>query len=125
MVLVAKAYNFAGNLGYGYRQFHRNVTSANMQVNLKKTVAICNGASQATFYESLEGWQATAMVPPRITTRDLGVDTHAMGGLALSCAAQKSHYFTAIHEKGSFGGATGTLQSPHGQIALLRGSLWG
>eukprot|EP00971_Amphidinium_carterae_P039202 770590-Amphidinium_carterae.1 len=44
MVLVAQGPHFAGNLRHGYRQVHRSLTQANMKVNLKKTVVVCNGA---------------------------------------------------------------------------------
>eukprot|EP00971_Amphidinium_carterae_P295326 5864935-Amphidinium_carterae.5 len=60
MVLVASGPCFAGNLCHGYRQVHKSLTKANMKVNLKKTVVI---------------WRAGRLPPPRVATRDLGVDT--------------------------------------------------
>eukprot|EP00971_Amphidinium_carterae_P050585 996177-Amphidinium_carterae.1 len=45
MVFVASGPCFAGRLCYGNQQVHKNLTKANMKVDLKKTVVICNGAN--------------------------------------------------------------------------------
>eukprot|EP00971_Amphidinium_carterae_P293389 5824815-Amphidinium_carterae.1 len=44
MVLVAKGHHFAVHLCQAYRRVHSSLTKANMKVNLKKTVVLCNGA---------------------------------------------------------------------------------
>eukprot|EP00971_Amphidinium_carterae_P054240 1068472-Amphidinium_carterae.1 len=43
-----------------------------MKVNLKKTVVICNGTKAKRLL--MKVWKAGRLPPPRITTRDLGVD---------------------------------------------------
>eukprot|EP00971_Amphidinium_carterae_P283848 5635416-Amphidinium_carterae.1 len=48
-----------------------------MQVNPKKTVIVCNGTH--TNNKLKRAWRAGHLPPVRITTRDLGVDTHAVG----------------------------------------------
>eukprot|EP00971_Amphidinium_carterae_P244788 4860245-Amphidinium_carterae.1 len=45
MVLVAKGPGFATNLCQGYRQVCKPLTRANVLVNPKKTVVICNGTN--------------------------------------------------------------------------------
>eukprot|EP00971_Amphidinium_carterae_P200475 3978559-Amphidinium_carterae.1 len=61
------------HFSYGYRQVHRSLTAANMQVNLKKTVVICNCVNAKR--KLMRVWRAGRLPPPRVTTRDLGVDT--------------------------------------------------
>eukprot|EP00971_Amphidinium_carterae_P263410 5226246-Amphidinium_carterae.1 len=73
MVLVASGPCFAGHLCYGYRQVHWSPTLANMKVNFKKTVVICNGANAKRLL--IKVWRAGSLPPPKVTTRDLGVDT--------------------------------------------------
>eukprot|EP00971_Amphidinium_carterae_P256400 5090926-Amphidinium_carterae.1 len=51
----------------------KSLTKANMKVNLKKTVVICNGANAKRLL--MKVWRAGRLPPPRVTTRDLGVDT--------------------------------------------------
>eukprot|EP00971_Amphidinium_carterae_P241970 4804262-Amphidinium_carterae.2 len=73
MVLVASGPCFAGHLCYGYRQVHKSLTKANMKVNLKKTVVICNGANAKRLL--MKVWRAGRLPPSKVTTRELGVDT--------------------------------------------------
>eukprot|EP00971_Amphidinium_carterae_P137110 2717150-Amphidinium_carterae.2 len=71
-------------LGCGHASAGRQVTdrkyvadmvlvAPNMQVNLKKTVVICTGAKAKRLL--MKVWRAGTLPPPRITTRDLGVDS--------------------------------------------------
>eukprot|EP00971_Amphidinium_carterae_P258521 5131066-Amphidinium_carterae.1 len=62
---------------------------ANMLVNLKKTVVICNGAKTKQFL--MKVWRKGRLPPPRITTRDLGVDTQ---WAAWSCPVQRKRVMT-------------------------------
>eukprot|EP00971_Amphidinium_carterae_P086779 1717279-Amphidinium_carterae.1 len=73
MVLIASGPCFAGNLCYAYRQVLKSLTAANMKVNLKKTLIICNGANAKRLLTKV--WRAGRLPPLRVTTRDLGVDT--------------------------------------------------
>eukprot|EP00971_Amphidinium_carterae_P155144 3076594-Amphidinium_carterae.2 len=63
MVLVASGPCFAGHLCYGYRQVHKSLTKANMKVNLKKTVVICNGANAKRLL--IKVWRAGRLPPSR------------------------------------------------------------
>eukprot|EP00971_Amphidinium_carterae_P011711 230580-Amphidinium_carterae.1 len=77
MVLVASGPYFAHYLRDSYRDVIKALRQANMQVNPKKTVIICNGTH--TKNKLTRAWRA-GLFPPahvRITTRtrDLGVDT--------------------------------------------------
>eukprot|EP00971_Amphidinium_carterae_P314626 6253858-Amphidinium_carterae.2 len=45
-----------------------------MQVNPKKTVVICNGTH--TKNKLMRAWRSGLLPPVKITTRDVGVDTH-------------------------------------------------
>eukprot|EP00971_Amphidinium_carterae_P134857 2672527-Amphidinium_carterae.1 len=89
MVLVASGPCFAGHLCYGYRQVHKSLTKANMKVNLKKTVVICKGANAKRLL--MKVWRAGRLPPPRITTRDLGVDTQ---WAAWRCPVQRKRVIT-------------------------------
>eukprot|EP00971_Amphidinium_carterae_P223601 4436503-Amphidinium_carterae.1 len=73
MVLVAKGKNFAVHLCQAYRRLHRSLTQANMKVNLKKTVVLCNGAKAKRLVKKV--WKTGRLPPLKVTTRDLGVDT--------------------------------------------------
>eukprot|EP00971_Amphidinium_carterae_P148881 2951664-Amphidinium_carterae.1 len=84
------------NLCYGYRQVHRGLTAANMQVNLKNTVVICNGTKIKHLL--MKVWRAGRLPPPRISTHDL---LTPMQCLPLSCAAQTCGHVSAIYEMGS------------------------
>eukprot|EP00971_Amphidinium_carterae_P163972 3251067-Amphidinium_carterae.2 len=63
-----------------------------MKVNLKKTVVICNGANAKRLL--MKAWRVGWLPPPKVTTRDLGVDTlpHAMGGLEVPNPKEESDY---------------------------------
>eukprot|EP00971_Amphidinium_carterae_P093330 1846797-Amphidinium_carterae.1 len=89
MVLVAHGPCFAGNLCYAYRQVHKSLVKANMKVNLQKTVVICNGANAKRLL--MKVWKAGRLPPPRITTRDLGVDTQ---WAAWRCPVQRKRVIT-------------------------------
>eukprot|EP00971_Amphidinium_carterae_P128405 2543549-Amphidinium_carterae.1 len=67
MVLVASGPCFARHLCYGDRQVHKSWTKANMKVNLKKTVVICNGANDKRFL--MKVWRSGRLPPPKVTTR--------------------------------------------------------
>eukprot|EP00971_Amphidinium_carterae_P255709 5076710-Amphidinium_carterae.2 len=86
MVLVASGPCFAGHLCYGYRQVHKSLTHANMKVNPKKTVVICNGANAKRLL--MKVWRVGRLPPPKpgpkITTRDLGLILSGLRGDALS-----------------------------------------
>eukprot|EP00971_Amphidinium_carterae_P191688 3803587-Amphidinium_carterae.1 len=56
-----------------YRDVIKALKQANMQVNPKKTVIICNGTN--TRNKLKKAWRAGLLPPVKITTRDLGVDT--------------------------------------------------
>eukprot|EP00971_Amphidinium_carterae_P157107 3114108-Amphidinium_carterae.1 len=56
-----------------------------MKVNLKKTVVICNGANAKRLL--MKVWRAGRLLPPRVTTRDLGVYTQ---WAAWRCPVQRS-----------------------------------
>eukprot|EP00971_Amphidinium_carterae_P032952 648472-Amphidinium_carterae.1 len=68
MVLVASGPCFAGHLCDGYRQVHKSLTKANMKVNLKKIVVICNGANAKRLL--MKVWRSGRPPPPKVTTRD-------------------------------------------------------
>eukprot|EP00971_Amphidinium_carterae_P297829 5917642-Amphidinium_carterae.1 len=89
MVLVAHGPCFAGHLCYGYRQVHKSLIKANVKVNLQKTVVICNGANAKRLL--MKVWKAGRLPPPRITTRDLGVDTQ---WAAWRCPVQRKRAIT-------------------------------
>eukprot|EP00971_Amphidinium_carterae_P169572 3359446-Amphidinium_carterae.1 len=59
------------------RPYAKKLTKANIKVNLKKTVVLCNGAKAGKLAKKV--WRTSRLVvglPPLIvTTRDLGVDT--------------------------------------------------
>eukprot|EP00971_Amphidinium_carterae_P224822 4460165-Amphidinium_carterae.1 len=107
MVLIASGPCFAGHLCYGYRQVLKSLTKANMKVNLKKTLVICNGANAKRLL--MKVWRAGRLPPLRVTTRDLGVDTQwaAWASLALPCAAQTSHHFQTVDESSEVAWFTG------------------
>eukprot|EP00971_Amphidinium_carterae_P149304 2960214-Amphidinium_carterae.2 len=90
MVLVAPGPCFAGHLCYGYRQVHKSLTKANIKVNkkIKKTVVICNGANAKRLL--MKVWRGGRLPPPRVTTRDLGVDTQ---WAAWRCPVQRKRVF--------------------------------
>eukprot|EP00971_Amphidinium_carterae_P152721 3027054-Amphidinium_carterae.4 len=73
MVLVATGHQFALHLCHAYRRAHSSLTKANVQVNLKKTVVLCNGAKAKKLVQKL--WRTGRLPPLKVTTRDLGVDT--------------------------------------------------
>eukprot|EP00971_Amphidinium_carterae_P106791 2115397-Amphidinium_carterae.1 len=73
MVLVAAGPHFAHYLRDSYKSVLKVLKQANMQVNLKKTVVICNGTH--TKNKLMRAWRAGLLPPVKITTRDLGVDT--------------------------------------------------
>eukprot|EP00971_Amphidinium_carterae_P319361 6347297-Amphidinium_carterae.3 len=73
MVLVASGPYFAHYLWDSYRDVIKALKQANMQVNPKKTVVICNGTH--TKNKLKKAWRAGLLAPVKITTRDLGVDT--------------------------------------------------
>eukprot|EP00971_Amphidinium_carterae_P166115 3292667-Amphidinium_carterae.4 len=73
MVLVAKGTHFGVHLCQAYRRVHRSLTQANMKVNLKKTVVLCNGAKAKRLGKKV--WKTGRLPPLKATTRDLGVDT--------------------------------------------------
>eukprot|EP00971_Amphidinium_carterae_P350462 6491558-Amphidinium_carterae.2 len=89
MVLEASGPCFARHLCYGYQQVHKSLTKANMKVNLKKTVVICNGANAKRLL--MKVWRAGRLPPPRVTTRDLGVDTQ---WAAWRCPVQRKRLIT-------------------------------
>eukprot|EP00971_Amphidinium_carterae_P005194 103698-Amphidinium_carterae.1 len=89
MVLVASGPCFAGNLCYAYRQVHKSLTAANMKVNRQKTVVICNGANAKRLL--MKVWRAGRLPPPKVTTRDLGVDTQ---WAAWRCPVQRKRVIT-------------------------------
>eukprot|EP00971_Amphidinium_carterae_P110025 2179450-Amphidinium_carterae.3 len=64
MVLVAKGPCFVGNLCHAYRQVPKSLTQAIMKV--------CNGANAKRLL--MKVWRAGRLPPPKVTTRDLGVD---------------------------------------------------
>eukprot|EP00971_Amphidinium_carterae_P051966 1022880-Amphidinium_carterae.1 len=89
MVLIASGPCFAGHLCYGYRQVLKSLTAANMKVNLKKTLVICNGANAKRLL--MKVWRAGRLPPLRVTTRDLGVDTQ---WAAWRCPVQRKRVIT-------------------------------
>eukprot|EP00971_Amphidinium_carterae_P260313 5164637-Amphidinium_carterae.1 len=89
MVLIASGPCFAGHLCYGYRQVLKSLTAANMKVNLKKTLVICNGANAKRLLKKV--WRAGRLPPLRVTTRDLGVDTQ---WAAWRCPVQRKRVIT-------------------------------
>eukprot|EP00971_Amphidinium_carterae_P165904 3288554-Amphidinium_carterae.1 len=89
MVLIASGPCFAGHLCYGYRQVLRSLTAANMKVNLKKTLVICNGANAKRLL--MKVWRSGRLPPLRVTTRDLGVDTQ---WAAWRCPVQRKRVIT-------------------------------
>eukprot|EP00971_Amphidinium_carterae_P070931 1402722-Amphidinium_carterae.2 len=86
MVLVAKVYNFAGNLCYGYRQVHRNLTAANIQVDLKKRVVICNGAKAKRLL--MKVWRQLGAVLCRANVWLPSRNIHEMSSLTKITSAQ-------------------------------------
>eukprot|EP00971_Amphidinium_carterae_P289552 5749312-Amphidinium_carterae.1 len=60
-----------------------------MKVNLEKTVVICNGANAKRLL--MKVWRTGRLPPPRITTRDLGVDTQ---WAAWRCPVQRKRVIT-------------------------------
>eukprot|EP00971_Amphidinium_carterae_P147845 2930466-Amphidinium_carterae.1 len=73
MVLVAAGPHFAHYLRDSYKSVLKALKQANMQVNQKKTVVICNGTH--TKNKLMRAWRSGLLPPVKITTRDLGVDT--------------------------------------------------
>eukprot|EP00971_Amphidinium_carterae_P010274 202999-Amphidinium_carterae.1 len=73
MVLVAAGPHFAHNLRDSYKCVLKALKQANMQVNPKKIVVICNGTH--TKNKLMRAWRSGLLPPVKITTRDLGVDT--------------------------------------------------
>eukprot|EP00971_Amphidinium_carterae_P053305 1049913-Amphidinium_carterae.2 len=74
MVLVAKGNHFAVHLCQAYRRVHSSLTKANMNVNLKKTAVLCNGAKAKKLVKNV--WRTGRLPPLKVPTRGLGVDTH-------------------------------------------------
>eukprot|EP00971_Amphidinium_carterae_P102131 2021687-Amphidinium_carterae.1 len=64
---------FAHYLRDSYRNLIKALKHANMQVNPKKTVVICNGTHAKNKLK--KAWRAGPLPPLKITTCDLGVDT--------------------------------------------------
>eukprot|EP00971_Amphidinium_carterae_P077015 1521748-Amphidinium_carterae.2 len=97
MVLVGKGKTV--QVCQAHRRVRRNLTQANMKVNLKRTVVLCNGAKTKRLVKKV--WKTGRLPPLKVTTRDLGVDTHtrSVGRLALSCATQTGHDLQTGHDQ--------------------------
>eukprot|EP00971_Amphidinium_carterae_P114652 2271596-Amphidinium_carterae.1 len=79
-----------------------------MQVNLKKTVVIRNGAKAKRVL--MKVWKAGGLPPPRITTQELGVDTQ---WAALRCV-------------GVYGAEIGGMSTSHmNDVHISAGKAWG
>eukprot|EP00971_Amphidinium_carterae_P343039 6482569-Amphidinium_carterae.1 len=117
MVFVAPGPCFAGHLCYGYRQVHKSFTKANMKVNLKKTVVICNGATAKRLL--MKVWRAGRLPPPKMTTWNQRPGSrHSVGGLEMSGTEKESHHLSTIHESRAVAWITSYQQSEDCEISL-------
>eukprot|EP00971_Amphidinium_carterae_P257149 5105284-Amphidinium_carterae.2 len=113
-----------------YRDVIKALRHANMQVNPKKTVIICNGTH--TKNKLKKAWRDGLLPPVKITTRDLGLSglpgetlrirtfeqsMHRVRGLGLPAHA-KARIVKSLHSVGLYGAEVGDI--PKSGMTKLR-----